>query len=90
MRPGDDRSGGDNGTRDRTFSVGGMDSVSKVSYPLPPDPNDPKGSDNDDDSQSALEYGVDESKEVSHDGGPQSYGLTGPSAGGGNKKNTGD
>lgn len=60
-----------------TFSVGGMPSVSKVDYPLPPDPHAPHGNDSDNDMNTALTYGVDESKEVSHNGGVANYGLKG-------------
>lgn len=61
-----------------TFSVGGMPSESKVSYPLPPDPNAPHGDDGDakDDLTGQMEIGVVESREVDHNGGPQNYGLS--------------
>jgi hypothetical protein len=41
----DDRPVPDNGTKGANFSAGGMRSVSKVDYPLPPDPNSPSGKD---------------------------------------------
>ena len=71
-----------------TFSVGGMPSESKVSYPLPPDPNAPHGNEGDNDLANPMEMGVDEGKEVGHDGGVACYGIdnTGP-AGGGIKRN---
>lgn len=74
------------------FSVGGMPTESKVSYPLPPDPNAPHGDDGDakDDLTSQMEMGVVESREVGHDGSPNCYGIDGPAAGGGIARNKKD
>ena len=72
------------------FSVGGMPSESKVSYPLPPDPNAPHGDEGDakDDLTSQMEMGVVESKEVGHDGSVACYGIDNTGrAGGGIKRN---
>jgi hypothetical protein len=71
-----------------TFSVGGMPTESKVSYPLPPDPHAPHADDGDNDLANPMEMGVDESKEVGHTGSIDQYGISGPSAGGGIKRNT--
>lgn len=45
------------------------------SYPLPKDPNAPHAEDGDDDSNTAQEYGVDESKDVGHNASVHQYGL---------------
>lgn len=71
------------------FSVGGMPSVSKVSYPLPPDPHAPPGIGPQDDSP--ADYGLNEGTEVGSDASIASseYGRNGVSPGGGNAENKG-
>ena len=69
-----------------TFSVGGMPSVSTPPQPQRVAEDSSAVSDND-----QFDYGLNESKEVGHDGSVQCYGIdyTGP-AGGGIKRNTKD
>ena len=70
-----------------SFSVGGMPSVSRVDYPLPKDPHAPPGYDPDGNQAETNDYGINERVEVGHDGPAQDYGLSGPSAGGGDRSN---
>lgn len=65
----------DNGTRDANFSAGGMRTVSKVDYPLPPDPHAPPGQIDGGDAEVA-DFGLNEKVEVGFDGGVHDYGLT--------------
>ena len=74
-----------------TFSVGGMPSESKVSYPLPPDPHAAPGYPEpaSDEAANMADIGLNESVEVGCDCTIADYGFGG-SAGGGNKRNTKD
>ncbi len=72
-----------------TFSVGGMPSVSKVNYPLPPDPHSPDYRDVE--GAQVADIGLNESVEVGHDGGVNCYGIDHSGlAGGGIKRNQKD
>lgn len=73
----DDRPVPDNGTKGANFSAGGMRSVSKVDYPLPPDPNSPSGKDYSDGGAEISDFGLNEAVEVGHDGNICNYGLVG-------------
>lgn len=78
----------DNGTGGATYNVQGQSIP--VNYPLPNDPNSPKGKDYGDgvgDSDLEIsDFGLNETVEVGHKGGVQDFGFVG-SAGGGIKKN---
>ncbi len=65
----------DNGTKNASFSAGGMPSVSKVDYPLPPDPNSPAGKAYSGDGAEISDFGLKETVEVGFNGGVHAYGL---------------
>lgn len=69
----------DNGTKNASFSVGGMPSVTKVDYPLPPDPNSPSGKDyvQGQNGEEISDFGLNETVEVGFNGGVHAYGLVG-------------
>lgn len=66
----------DNGTKNASFSAGGMPSVTKVDYPLPQDVNSPEGKDYSDNGGAEVsDQGLNESVEVGFNGGIHAYGL---------------
>lgn len=78
----DDRPVPDNGTKSAHFSAGGMPTVTKVDYALPPDPHAPPGpSDiastphNPESPDEIADYGLNERVSVGFNGGIHEYGL---------------
>lgn len=70
-----DRPVPDNGTKNAHFSVGGMPSVTKVDYPLPPDPHDPNGAYDGGNRDHLQNYGLKDGIGNSFDGGFHEIGL---------------
>lgn len=85
-RGGDHREQQDNGTGGRGFNVQGSNTF-RGDVPLPKDPHAPPGLGADGDFFQ-FDQGLNEGKEVGHDGNILSYGIEGPAAGGGLDKNT--
>lgn len=73
---GDDRPIQDNGTKNANFSVGGVTHVSKVDYPLPPDPHAPPGPADSSDAE-IQDFGLNESVEVGLKSNQLEYGIGG-------------
>ena len=75
---GDDRPIQDNGTKNASFSVGGVTHVSKVDYPLPPDPHAPPGPDAGSRGDDEIsDFGLNEAVEVAQQGNQLQYGIGG-------------
>jgi len=82
-RGGDDRPIQDNGIQGKSFNVQGA--MTTNSFPTIPDQLAGDGQVDDD---NIADFGLNENTEVSHGGSAQDYGIAGPAAGGGIRKNT--